>query len=188
MLNEKYSTRRVAVTATTGVASTHIGGTTTHAWSGITNSQLTVAGLVVSIKLDKAKLAHWTTTRVLVIDEISMLDGAFLDKLNQVAKRVRKNEKAFGGIQLVFCGDFYQLPPVTTNNKQRVYAFESEAWKECGLVPLSLPTSFRQRDDTVFQTILNEARKGALSDGSVLALYNVQRRAATKKTLQPLQV
>ncbi|TIA85244.1 hypothetical protein E3P99_04040 [Wallemia hederae] len=188
-LQALHGRRRVGITATTGVASTHISGVTTHSWSGITNSQLSVSGLVVSIKMDARKLSHWCNTRVLIIDEISMLDGAFLDKLNDVAKRVRKSEKAFGGIQLVFCGDFYQLPPVSLNNR-RSFAFESTAWKECALVTAHLTESFRQANDTVFQDILNEARKGALTEKSILQLYQVQRRgtAAAKRSLQPLQV
>ncbi|TIB59566.1 hypothetical protein E3P78_03461 [Wallemia ichthyophaga] len=179
---------KVAVTATTGVAATQLSGTTTHSWSGITNSSLSVAGLVVSIKMDKAKLAKWTATRVLVVDEVSMLDGLFLDKLNQVAKRVRRRDEPFGGIQLVLCGDFYQLPPVAAGNSRRIFAFEGKAWHECGLITLSLPSSFRQAGDEAFQNILIEARTGKLSDASVLALYAVQRKPPARKPLQPLQV
>ena len=125
---------------------------------------------------------------MLIIDEISMLDGVFLDKLNDVAKRVRKSDKPFGGIHLVFCGDFYQLPPVSLNNR-RSFAFESAAWKECHLVTAHLSSSFRQAHDTAFQDILNEARMGALTDKSILQLYQVQRRGpVAKKSFQPLQV
>lgn len=188
-LYNKYSETRVAVTATTGVAATNIGGVTTHSWSGITNSQLSVSGLVVSIKLNKQKLAIWQKVRVLIIDEISMLDGIFLDKLNELAKRVRKSDAPFGGIQLVFCGDFFQLPPVAIGTKKRVFAFESDAWRECKLITKQLASSYRQKDDSMFQCILNEARIGELSDKSILALYNVQRKGTTtKSTIKPLQV
>lgn len=85
------------------------------------------------IQSQKDLLAAWRYTKVLIIDEISMVDGNLLDKLEQIARRIRKNDDPFGGIQLVLTGDFFQLPPVAKKDEHNVvkFCFESEMWKRC---------------------------------------------------------
>ena len=100
---------KVAVTASTGSAATHIGGMTIHSWSGVgardTLTRYDLDAIASNKKvLDKVKKAH-----VLIIDEISMLDGKMLDMVNIVCKTVRDSSEAFGGLQVVFVGDFFQL-------------------------------------------------------------------------------
>jgi ATP-dependent DNA helicase PIF1 len=88
---------------------------------------------------------------VLIIDEISMLHASFVDMLDKVAKHIRRNEKPFGGLQVVFTGDFFQLPPVVREGNEYesmdVYAFTSRAWKESKPVVCYLTEQFRQDDD-----------------------------------------
>src|SRR6266496_4413720 len=106
----KRQGKHVAVTATTGLAATHLGGSTIHAWSGIgVHDELPK---YFFDNLLKGRRDIITATDVLVIDEISMLHDYRLDMINQVAKRVREDERPFGGIQVILCGDFFQLPPI----------------------------------------------------------------------------
>ena len=85
-------------------------------------------------------------SEVLIIDEVSMVDGDLFDKLAHIAKRFRRKEgNPFGGIQLIMTGDFFQLPPVTKNGQPK-FAFEAAAWKECIDVTVNLTKVFRQKD------------------------------------------
>lgn len=102
----------VFVTAPTGLAACNINGTTIHGFAGLGLCNGTPHVLSQIVVRNGTLKKKWTTARVLVIDEVSMLDPDFLDTLDQVARIVRRNEKvAFGGIQIIFCGDFMQLPP-----------------------------------------------------------------------------
>lgn len=138
---------KVAVTASTGIAATHIGGMTIHSWSGIGARDT----------LDRASLDQITTkekivkrikkTSVLVIDEVSMLDGKLVDMVNVICRTVRQSNEAFGGIQVVFVGDFYQLPPVTRRGDMMRYAFESRSWHDARPLTCYLTEQHRQEDE-----------------------------------------
>ena len=95
--------------------------------------------------------------KVLVIDEISVLDAEMFDKLAEVARRFRCSDKPFGGLQLILVGDFLQLPPVSTPTEPRKFCFESKAWAECVQHVIELRKPFRQAD-TDFVSMLNAAR------------------------------
>lgn len=147
----------VAVTASTGIAATHIGGMTIHSWSGIgIRDALTERDLDTIASKEKTarriKKAH-----VLVIDEISMLDGTVLDMVDQVCRAVRRQATPFGGLQVVFVGDFFQLPPVTRRGDTMRYAFESRAWDEAKPLPCYLTEQYRQ-DDEMFVGLLKSIR------------------------------
>lgn len=153
----------VAVAASTGIAATHIGGMTIHSWSGIGIKDFLSAQDLDAIAsrekiVKRAKGAH-----VLVIDEISMLDGKVLDMVDKVLKTVRQSEEAFGGIQVVLVGDFFQLPPVTRQGDQMRYAFESYAWQ--GLKPLVcyITEQYRQ-DDELLLSLLASIRKNEIEE------------------------
>ena len=119
----------VAVTASTGIAATHMNGITIHSWSGIgIKDELTERDL--SNLARKQFLAdRLKDTAVLIIDEISMLHAKQLNLVNQVLKHVRKNDNPFGGIQVVVAGDFFQLPPIGSKGESNrdKFAFMSEA-------------------------------------------------------------
>lgn len=154
----------VAVTATTGIAATHIGGMTIHAWSGMrAKDELTtydldqIAGREKVVK--RVQKAH-----VLVIDEISMLDGKLLDGLNRICKLVRSRPaEPFGGLQVVLVGDFYQLPPVTQRGMEMRYAFESLAWQEAHFLPCYLTEQYRQEDE-LFLSLLKSIRTNEIEE------------------------
>lgn len=152
-------------TASTGVAACHIGGITLHQFAGI--------GLGTGTKERCLQLASrpsavsiWRKTKHLVIDEISMVDGDFFDKIEAVARHVRRTERPFGGIQLILCGDFFQLPPVSKNNDKAKFCFQSEAWQKCVHFNFELRIVHRQKDEA-FVKILNSVRIGRVTDDIV---------------------
>ena len=104
---------KIAFTAPTGVAACNIGGMTVHSWAGIGLGTEPLETLCTKIIRNKNTSNRWKSTQILVVDEVSMLSGELFDKLNVIGQRVRDNpNQLFGGIQVVLCGDFFQLPPV----------------------------------------------------------------------------
>lgn len=122
--------KRIAVTASTGIAATHIGGTTIHAWSGLgIRDQLTDWDLS-RLKANSRLVKRYNSTDVLVIDEISMLHGSRLDMVNQLAKMFRESDEPFGGMQVILVGDLFQLPPIVRGGGAQDFAHQSQAWQE----------------------------------------------------------
>lgn len=149
----------VSVTATTGLAATHINGSTIHAWSGM--------GIHDSLpphfadNLPKGRRDIILGTDVLIIDEISMLHDFRLDLVDQICRVVRREaDKPFGGIQVILCGDFFQLPPVSRSGEAPSnFVTRSYAWQDMDPVVCYLQEQHRQDDDT-FLEILNALRAG----------------------------
>jgi ATP-dependent exoDNAse (exonuclease V) alpha subunit/uncharacterized protein YerC len=158
---------KYAVTASTGIASTHIGGTTIHAWSGIGIKQAMLPYEMDALEEKQNLYKRWNETQVLIIDEISMMHASFVDMLDKLAKHMRRNEKPFGGMQIVFTGDFFQLPPVVKNTdtyaSTEVFAFTSRAWMAAKPVICYLTEQFRQDDDKL-SSILNAIRLGEVEE------------------------
>lgn len=173
---------KYAVTASTGIASTHIGGTTIHAWSGIGIKQKLRAYDIDAIEEKQNLYKRWNETQVLIIDEISMLHASFVDMLDKVAKQIRRNQKPFGGMQVIFTGDFFQLPPIVKPGDEyensEVFAFTSTAWKEAKPVVCYLTEQFRQDDDAL-TGILNAIRSGDIEDGHYEQLREASENAHT---------
>lgn len=174
---------RYAVTASTGIASTHIGGMTIHAWSGIGIRQKLGPYDLEAIE-EKANLyKRWNDTQVLIIDEISMLHASFVDMLDKLGKHMRRNDKPFGGLQVVFTGDFFQLPPVVRGDHEyesaEVFAFTSRAWKESKPVVCYLTEQFRQEDDKL-SDILNAIRIGDIEEDHFTLLSESNKKPHTK--------
>lgn len=104
-------------TASTGVAACLIGGVTLHSFAGIGSGE---GGLqrLYDLASRGTTATAWRKCKRLIIDEISMVDGEYFEKIEAVARYIRKNDKPFGGIQLILCGDFLQLPPVIKQNSK----------------------------------------------------------------------
>lgn len=154
----KADGKHVSVTATTGLAATHLGGNTIHAWSGIGVSDALADDFEDYLLKSRRDIIE--TTDVLVIDEISMLHDYRLDMVDTVARTVRDDPRPFGGIQVVLCGDFFQLPPVNRDDsRQGGFVTGSDAWQELDLVICYLDEQHRQ-DDDAFLDILNALRGG----------------------------
>lgn len=111
-LKEHFKPGQVAVTASTGIAACNIGGCTLHSFAGVGLGTGDVQLLLKKLASNKKATSRWKKVKVLIIDEVSMVDGDLFDKLEEIARKVRKKDLPFGGIQLVITGDFFQLPPV----------------------------------------------------------------------------
>jgi len=151
-----------AITASTGIAASHINGSTIHSFTGIGIHKNLEPDHVQFIRRNKWVAERVKTAKHLVIDEISMLDGTTLDDVNKVMKAIHNNDKPFGGVQVVFVGDFFQLPPVTKGEPQ-TFAFESDAWIDADPTVCYLTEQHRQ-SDAEFLEILSGMRNGTTTD------------------------
>ncbi|MBI2056548.1 MAG: AAA family ATPase [Candidatus Sungbacteria bacterium] len=146
-----------AITASTGIAATHIGGMTIHSWSGIgVASALTPQDIITIAGRNKIR-KRIISTRILIIDEVSMLPAAALSLVDAVCRAVREINEPFGGLQVILVGDFFQLPPVSRNGAKIPFAFESSAWSELAPIVCYLTEQYRQ-NDTVFLSALSAIR------------------------------
>lgn len=137
---------RVAVTASTGLAACNVGGVTLHSFAGIGLGKEDVPELVRKIKKNQKAKHRWMRTKVLVLDEVSMVDGELFDKLESIARQIRNNGRPFGGIQLVITGDFFQLPPVPDSGRVAKFAFDASTWPTSIDHTIGLHHVFRQKD------------------------------------------
>jgi len=157
----------IHVTAMTGCASILLNckAKTLHSWAGIGLGNGTTEELILKIKKNKFAKAIWRGTDILVVDEVSMLSVKLFETLNAIGKAVRGSPKPFGGIQVIFSGDFFQLPPVGDHlepDTQR-FCFESAEWNEVfhRSCQIQLIKIFRQTDE-IYSTILNQIREGKI--------------------------
>jgi nucleoside-triphosphatase THEP1 len=169
-----------AITASTGIAATHIGGRTIHSFVGLGVVDYLDAEVLDKIMQREKVYKKILNTKVLIIDEISMLDAKVLDKVNVILKGVKKSDKPFGGIQVVFVGDFFQLPPVQKKGEeQKYFAFMGKAWKEARPLTLYLEEQFRQTDE-VFTKLLLAIRENNIDEMHVEILEELKRKAHEK--------
>ena len=160
--------KKVSVTATTGLAATHLGGNTIHSWSGIGVSDHLPNNFFE--RLSKTRRDVISKTDVLIVDEISMLHDFRLDMIDKVLRTVRENDQPFGGIQLVMSGDFFQLPPVNRPNEQGGgFVVYSDVWQELQPAVLYLERQYRQNDEQLLE-ILTALRTGDVRRSHVEAL------------------
>jgi len=162
---EYKNLKNIGITSTTGTSAILIGGSTVHSYLGIGLGKGDVEILYMGIKNRGVILKRWIELDVLIIDEVSMLSPELFDKLENLARVIRKNDKPFGGIQLMLTGDCLQLP-VVNNDK---FCFEAKSWKDCVDNVIYLTENFRQ-DDPKFQKCLSEVRIGKLSKESFALL------------------
>jgi hypothetical protein len=153
----------VAVTASTGIAATHIGGMTIHSWSGVGARDTFTQYDLDQIMTREKTIRRIKKANVLIIDEISMLDGKMLDMVDIVCRTARQKSDAFGGLQVVFVGDFFQLPPVTRQGDAMRYAFESRAWDTARPLVCYLSDQFRQEDELLL-SLLSAIRRNQIEE------------------------
>ncbi len=155
---------RPAITASTGVAATHLEGSTIHSWSGIGIRNYITPLVLDQIEQKRVLWNRFQETEVLIIDEISMLSGPFLDMLDLVARHLKRAmSEPFGGMQIIFSGDFFQLPPVEKGRGESNYAFSSRAWSELQPVVCYLNEQHRQ-GDFVFLELLSAVRQRKITE------------------------
>ena len=156
--------KKICVTAMTGVASVLLdcNATTVHTWSGIGLGNRPDNTIINKILKSKFYKYNWVNTDILIVDEISMMSLKIFDLLNKIGQEVRNNKKPFGGIQIIFSGDFFQLPPVRENN----FCFESENFNNSFHITFNLTKVFRQKDPKYKKILLN-LRKGLVSTKTI---------------------
>jgi ATP-dependent DNA helicase PIF1 len=171
----------VAITASTGIAATHLGGVTIHSWSGLGIRDRLTEYDIDQMEEKKNLWKRYQNTKVLIIDEISMLHHFRFDMLDRLARAFkRKPDEPFGGMQIVLCGDFFQLPPVHRQGEQPAYfAYQSDIWKKMNLKVCYLSEQHRQNDDS-YLSLLNDIRANCVEDGSLQYL-----RDRYKKDIDP---
>lgn len=165
----------VAITASTGIAATHMNGTTIHSWSGIGIKDRLSADNLKSLATKQYLTKNLRNTKILIIDEISMLHRNQLDMVNRVLKYIRGNPEPFGGMQVVFAGDFFQLPPVSREQEpsKEKFAFMSQAWVEAAPTICYLTEQYRQTNNELNQ-ILNQIRACEVDENAVQLLQETK--------------
>lgn len=154
----KADGKHVSVTATTGLAATHLGGTTIHSWAGIGVSDSLAQGFAEHVAKGRREIIE--KTDILIIDEISMLHDYRLDMVDEVCRLVRKKDVPFGGIQIIMSGDFFQLPPINRGDSRAGgFVVNSSVWQELDPTICYLAEQHRQDDEALLE-ILNALRAG----------------------------
>ncbi|MDQ5963270.1 MAG: ATP-dependent helicase [Patescibacteria group bacterium] len=160
----RASGKTVAVTASTGIAATHIGGTTIHSWSGLGIREVISEHEAIKLQANSKLIKRYNGTDVLVIDEVSMLHGHRLDLVNHVAKMLRKSDKPFGGMQVILVGDLFQLPPITRGRDIVDFVHHSEAWQELSPTICYLTEQHRVSGNDELLDLLGAMRRGDINE------------------------
>jgi ATP-dependent DNA helicase PIF1 len=166
----KENKKNVQVCALTGCASVllNCGARTIHSWSGIKLARGDSNQIIESVLRSNRIIKNWQSVKILIVDEVSMMSKKIFNILNEIGKRVRHSPLPFGGIQVIFTGDFFQLPPVGNSMNDpgsEEFCFESDEWYKVFAMKnhIELTSIFRQEDQDYID-ILNEIRKGELSE------------------------
>lgn len=185
----KHGVSAVAVTASTGLAAVNIGGVTINKFSGMGIAMGDAMTIAKRISKNAQTVDRWKRTKVLIIDEISMIDGSFLDKLEFVARQITKKlEIPFGGIQVVLTGDFFQLPPVPNRDgPPPQFCFQSKCWSSCFKKTILLKQVFRQKDNE-FVEMLNCLRLGEITDEMSKSFQKLSREVIYEDGIQPTEL
>lgn len=164
----------VAITASTGIAATHIGGSTIHSWSGIGIKRKLTAHDLSDIRNKNQVVQRIKNSSVLIIDEISMLTSDTLAMVENVCRKIRDNKTSFGGLQVVLVGDFFQLPPIiglepnrqgspiAPDSQDSQFAFSSVVWQTLNLRVCYLSEQHRQ-EDVAFLELLSALRQATIT-------------------------
>jgi ATP-dependent DNA helicase PIF1 len=161
----KNQGKKVQVCALTGCAAVLLNcqAKTVHSWAGIGLANGPGDLIVKRVVSNKYKAANWKKIDVLIVDEVSMMSQKIFEILNEIGQKARKNTHPFGGLQVIFSGDFYQLPPVAREEDQAdmAFCFESSDWTNTFPSVVQLKKIFRQTDES-YTAILNQIRVGKL--------------------------
>ncbi len=170
----------IGITASTGIAATHMGGVTIHSWAGIGINAYLDESDIESMNEKPYLSKRFEKVKVLIIDEVSMLHHFRLDLVDQVLRQIKGVNDPFGGVQVILCGDFFQLPPVSRiGEPESHFIYKAESWKNAGFTICYLEEQFRQSDGDVIG-ILNEIRSGKVSAKSQKLLNNRINKKTTK--------
>lgn len=152
---------QIAVIAPTGLAALHINGSTVNSFIGAGLADGSLKDVVDRARTNKFAAQRIRQTKILIVDEVSMLEDKLFEKLEAVCRDVRASLEPFGGLQVMLCGDFYQLPPVSKGTGPKPFCFRSEKWDALNLRVHHLQQVFRHRDPS-FASLMLRARKGEM--------------------------
>jgi ATP-dependent exoDNAse (exonuclease V) alpha subunit len=156
--------RKVAVTASTGIAASHLGGMTIHSWSGLGILDRLTADDLRRLGGSDKLAKRYNAADVLVIDEISMLHGSRLDMINKMAKLLRGSDEPFGGLQVILVGDLFQLPPVSRDSREVDFVHMSAAWQELEPKICYITEQHRQSDNDALLVFLEAMRRAEVME------------------------
>jgi len=165
----KHHRKGVAVTASTGIAATHMQGTTIHSWTGLGIKEKLSDGDIRKLLKKSYLRKRFRDTNVLIIDEISMLHAFQFDLINQICQAFKDNPEPFGGMQIICSGDLFQLPPVQKGREPARFITESETWKSMDVKICYLEEQHRQEGGELL-TLLNHIRNNAVEEAQRLLL------------------
>jgi ATP-dependent DNA helicase PIF1 len=177
--------KSIAITASTGMAASHIGGVTIHSWSGLGITELITKDDIRRAKKNDRLVKRFCNTDTLVIDEVSMLHGHRLDMVNVMAKNLRENDRPFGGMQVILVGDLFQLPPVSRDTPELDFAHLAHSWDELDLKICYITEQHRQAEDDSLLSLLNDMRANQI-DSSHHDLLQTRTRLTTPENITRL--
>ncbi len=191
-LKEKFK-KKLTITSTTGIAAVNVKGQTLHSWAGVGLCKNPVHKTVEKIRTRMSTLKQILNCKILAIDEISMLNVETFEYVDEVLKTVRNSFEPFGGIQVLFIGDFFQLPPVEKDNAdeytlfendlpiQRRYCFDSPLWEDFKLKNVVLKENYRQSEEK-FIKALSDMRTNKLTEEDIELLKSRETSLDTFET------
>jgi ATP-dependent DNA helicase PIF1 len=172
----KLKNKKIGVTSSTGISATLINGTTIHSFLKIGIATKSAQELYDKIIFNKPIYNKLKKLEVLIIDEISMIDNVIFNKIAAYLSLIKGIKKPFGKIQLILCGDFYQLPPV-----ENTYCFNSNIWNRLNLQKIELKKQMRQIDDTYFQYLLEQVKINNITDDILSKLSTLKNKSINQE-------
>ena len=191
----RYLHKHVQVCALTGCAAELLGcnAKTVHSWSGTGVSRNSIDTIIMGISCRKDCMKAWKKVDILIVDEVSMMSMKYFEMLDKIGRKIRNVDTPFGGIQLIFSGDFHQLPPIgdKTDVTTGKFCFESPSWNSTFENVIILEQIFRQTDP-VFTKILKQVRKGGITKKTYDILngriMNKQNKLSYDKNMKPTMI
>lgn len=177
--------KTVAVTASTGLAAFNVHGSTLHAFSGVQIIEDNVTEMITRAR--RHSFAEWTTTDILIIDEISMVSAVLFDNLSIVAQNIRGSAEPFGGMRIIMFGDFLQLSPISKNGVKAKKVFMGNAWKAMKPKCFTLTDIIRQ-SDAKFRSILSAIRLGRCGTSVEQYISSLSRKVDYKDNIKPVKL
>jgi len=174
----RENNKSVAVTASTGIAATHMNGTTLHSWSGLGIKEDLTKNDIKKLMKKSYLRKHYKNTKILIIDEISMLTATKFDAVDRACQQFKASIKPFGGMQVVCSGDLFQLPPINKNNLVN-FVIESQTWKNMDMKICYLEEQHRHTDKDLF-ALLNHIRNNNVEASKKILMGRPQQEAPLK--------
>uniref|UniRef100_A0A6C0HXU6 AAA+ ATPase domain-containing protein n=1 Tax=viral metagenome TaxID=1070528 RepID=A0A6C0HXU6_9ZZZZ len=186
--NMIFTGKKYQVCAMTGCAAVLLqtGARTLHSWSGIGLANGQISSIIQKIVRNKKLTKQWRETNVLIVDEVSMMSKKVFELIELIARQIKNRSLPFGGMQVIFTGDFFQLPPVGNYDEEdtQMFCFQSPKWSTIFLEEnhVELSTIFRQQNDEIYKRILNQVRIGELDEEGIKILQECVGRKLPANT------